>query len=75
MVCGDFNVIYLAANNNNGVGCIHHGMRSFRGVIDDLELVEIHLSGHLERLDRALASVEWVEEPKPRSPLPILGFV
>ena len=48
-------------------------MRPFRGVLDDLELDEVHLSGRpftwmngrdrptLERLDRAFASVEWVQ--------------
>jgi hypothetical protein len=49
-------------------------MRRFRSVIDDLQLDELHLSGHLftwssgrdeptlERLDRAFATVEWLEQ-------------
>lgn len=49
-------------------------MCRFRAVIDDLQLDEIHLSGRLytwtngrerptlERLDRALASVGWIEQ-------------
>jgi len=68
LVCGDFNIIYQAADKNNGR--LHRRlMRAFRRVIDDLELVDLHLSGRsftwsnerdrptLERLDRALASV------------------
>jgi len=71
MVCGDFNLIYQAADKNNGR--LHRGlMRAFRGVIDDLQLQELHLQGRLftwsngresptlERLDRALASQGWV---------------
>jgi hypothetical protein len=49
-------------------------MRRFRGIIDDLQLEELHLSGRLftwsngrdqptlERLDRAFASLEWLEQ-------------
>jgi hypothetical protein len=49
-------------------------MRSFRSVLDDLQLDELHLSGRLftwsnhrdsstlERLDRAFASLEWLEQ-------------
>lgn len=49
-------------------------MRRFRSVIDDLQLDELHLSGRLftwssgrdkptlERLDRAFATVEWLEQ-------------
>jgi hypothetical protein len=73
LVCGDFNIIYQAADKNNGR--LHRRlMRAFRRVIDDLELVDLHLSGRsftwsnerdrptLERLDRALASVTWLDE-------------
>ena len=72
LLCGDVNMIYKANDKNNGR--LHHGiMRPFRGVLDDLELDEVHLSGRpftwmngrdrptLERLDRAFASVEWVQ--------------
>jgi endonuclease/exonuclease/phosphatase family metal-dependent hydrolase len=72
LLCGDFNLIYMAHNKNNG--WLHHGlMRRFRRVLDDLQLDEIHLSGRLytwsngrdqptlERLDRAFATVDWVE--------------
>jgi len=46
MVCGDFNLIYMASDKNNGR--LHRGlMRRFREVIDDLQLDEIHLSGRL----------------------------
>jgi hypothetical protein len=49
-------------------------MRSFRCVLDDLHLDELHLSGRLftwsnhkdsptlERLDRVFASMEWLEQ-------------
>lgn len=49
-------------------------MHDFRKVIDDLALADLHLSGRsftwsnerenptMERLDRALASIEWLEE-------------
>lgn len=73
LICGDFNLIYQAADKNNGR--LHRGlMRRFRSVIDDLQLDELHLSGHLftwssgrdeptlERLDRAFATVEWLEQ-------------
>lgn len=42
MVCGDFNLIYMASDKNNGR--LHRGlMRRFREVIDDLQLDEIHV--------------------------------
>lgn len=45
-VCGDFNMIYQAADKNNGR--LHDGlMRRFRGLLDDLRLDELHLSGRL----------------------------
>lgn len=71
-MCGDFNMIYEACDKNNGR--LHTGvMRSFRSLLDDLHLDELHLSGRLytwsnrrdsptlERLDRVLASIDWLE--------------
>lgn len=72
-LCGDFNMVYRAADKNNGR--LHPGlMRRFRGLLDDLHLDELHLSGRLftwsnrrdtptlERLDRVFATVEWLEQ-------------
>ena len=72
IVCGDFNMIYQAADKNHGR--LHRGhMRAFRDTIDVLQLQELHLSGRLytwsngrdsptlERIDRAFASVEWLQ--------------
>jgi hypothetical protein len=66
-------MIYQACDKNNGR--LNRGiMRDFRSVLDDLQLEELHLSGRLftwsnhkdsptlERLDRAFASVEWLEQ-------------
>jgi hypothetical protein len=63
----------LASDKNNGR--LHRSLMSrFRSVLDDLLLDEIHLSGRLftwsngrdqptlERLDRAFATVEWIEQ-------------
>jgi hypothetical protein len=71
LLCCDFNMIYQACDKNNGR--LHLGlMRSFRRVLDDLHLDELHLSGRLftwsnhrdsptlERLDRVFASMEWL---------------
>jgi endonuclease/exonuclease/phosphatase family metal-dependent hydrolase len=73
LLYGDFNLIYKASDKNNGR--LHHGlMRSFCSALDDLQLEELHLSGHLftwsngrdcptlEQLDRAFATVEWPEQ-------------
>lgn len=73
LICGDFNMIHAAADKNNDR--LNHGlMRRFCRVIDDLQLEELHLSGRrftwsngrdtptLERLDRAFASVDWMEQ-------------
>lgn len=73
MLCGDFNMIYKAADKNNGR--LHRGvMRRFQGLLDDLELDEVHLSGRLftwsngsddltlERLDRAFSSLDWIHQ-------------
>jgi exonuclease III len=44
LVCGDFNLIYRAADKNNGR--LHRGlMRAFRETIDDLHLEELDLNG------------------------------
>ena len=64
-------MIYQASDKNNGR--LHPGlMRSFRSVLDDLHLDELHLSGRLytwssprdsptlERLDRVFATVDWL---------------
>jgi hypothetical protein len=72
LVCGDFNLIYQTADKNHGR--LHRGlMRAFRDTIDVLQLQELHLSGclytwsngrdnpTLERIDRAFASVEWLQ--------------
>lgn len=46
LICGDFNMIYRAADKNNGR--LHRGvMRRFRDFLDDLELDEVHLSDRL----------------------------
>ncbi|WVZ82473.1 hypothetical protein U9M48_029730 [Paspalum notatum var. saurae] len=73
LLVGDFNLIYQAADKNNGR--LHRSlMARFRAVLDDLLLSELLLSGRLftwsngrdsptlERLDRAFASVEWLEQ-------------
>jgi exonuclease III len=73
LVCGDFNMIYQACDKNNEK--LHVGiMRSFRSLLDDLHLDELHLFGRLytwsnhrdsptlERLDRVFASIDWNEQ-------------
>jgi exonuclease III len=46
LIYGDFNMIYQACDKNNGR--LPRGiMRSFRGVLDDLQLDELHLHGRL----------------------------
>lgn len=72
LVCGDFNLIYQAADKNNGR--LNRGlMRAFWDVIDSLQLDELHLNGRLytwssgrevptlERIDRAFGSVQWMQ--------------
>lgn len=45
-ICGDFNIIYQAADKNNAR--LHHGlMRQFRAVIDDLQHADVHLHGRM----------------------------
>jgi endonuclease/exonuclease/phosphatase family metal-dependent hydrolase len=72
LVGGDFNLIYKAADKNNG----HHNRR-FMGIVhhflQDLGLVELHLQGRLymwsneqahptlSRIDRAFTCAWWCE--------------
>lgn len=70
LICGDFNLIYQAADKNNGR--LHRGlMRRFRSVIDDLQLDELHLSGHLFTWSsgRDEPTLDWsvLIEPSPPS--------
>lgn len=70
LLCGDFNLIFEAADKNNG-RLDRRNMRRFRAFIDSAHLQDIALIGRrytwsngqdaptLERLDRALATVEW----------------
>jgi hypothetical protein len=73
MLCGDFNMIYQASDQNTDR--LRRGlMRRFRQVLDDLQLDELQLAGRLytwsnhrdnptlERLDRIFASVGWLEQ-------------
>lgn len=46
LLCGDFNLIYKASDKNNG-RLDRSTMRRFHGVIDDLQLEELHLSGRI----------------------------
>ncbi|WVZ83247.1 hypothetical protein U9M48_030415 [Paspalum notatum var. saurae] len=72
LLCGDFNMILNAADKNNP-RLNRRMMAKFRRCIDDLELSELFLNGRLytwsnerghptlERIDRAFASVEWLD--------------
>jgi len=72
LVCGDFNQIYRAEDKNNGRLNLR-SMRRFRRMLDDSHLQEVYLHGRLytwsnrrnnptlERIDRAFASVQWLE--------------
>lgn len=72
LVCGDFNLIHLAQDKNNGRLNLRE-MRRFRAVLQELELAELHLNGRLftwsnerrhptlERIDRAFAVVDWLD--------------
>jgi endonuclease/exonuclease/phosphatase family metal-dependent hydrolase len=72
MVCGDFNMIYLAADKNNA-RLDRRNMRRFRSFLDAAQLEELHLHGRrftwsnerdvptLERLDRLFAMVDWLQ--------------
>jgi hypothetical protein len=70
MLCDDFNLIYQAADKNNG--CLsQHMMGPFRRFLNDLELLELHLHGRLftwsnerthptlERIDKVFVSPDW----------------
>lgn len=68
LLCGDFNLIYMASDKNNGR--LRRGlMHRFHGLLDDLHLDELHLSSRLftwsngrdqPTLERA--TIEWVEQ-------------
>lgn len=72
MVCGDFNIIYQAADKSNGRldRCC---MRRFHRFLGAVHLEELHLGGRLftcsnervhptlERIDRAFISVDWLD--------------
>lgn len=72
MICGDFNQIYRAADKNNSRLNLR-SMRRFRRLLDDCQLQELYLHGRLytwsserrrptlERIDRAFASIDWLE--------------
>jgi exonuclease III len=72
LICGDFNLIYQAADKNND-RLDFRAMRRFRRLLDDCLLEELYLHGRLytwsnerrrptmERIDRAFASVDWVD--------------
>ena len=72
MVCGDFNIIYLAANKSNS-RLDRRSMRLFSGFLGDVALSEVHLNGRLftwsnqhdhptlERIDRVFVSSDWLE--------------
>lgn len=72
LVCGDFNLIYQAADKSND-RLNRRSMRRFRRALDDTQLQELYLHGRLytwsnersrptlERIDRAFGSVEWLE--------------
>lgn len=72
LVCGDFNMIYLAADKNND-RLNRRDMRRFRRALDDMGVDELYLHGRLytwsnerrrptlERIDRAFASVDWLD--------------
>lgn len=72
LLCGDFNMIYQAADKSNSRLNLR-AMRRFRRALDDLQVQELHLNGclftwsnerlhpTLERIDRTFATVEWLE--------------
>ena len=73
LMWGDFNLIYWAEDKNNH-GFNRRLMNSFRTFIDDLELQELHLRGHLYpwsnehnrptlvRLDQVFVMEDWVTD-------------
>jgi len=72
LICGDFNLIYQAADKSNDRLNLRW-MRRFRRAIDSMQLEEIHLHGRLftwsnerrrptfERIDRAFANIQWLD--------------
>ena len=72
LLCGDFNMIYRAADKNND-RLDRRCMRRFRRFLGAVAVEELHLNGRLftwtnerlhptlERIDRAFASVDWLE--------------
>lgn len=72
LVCGDFNLIYQAADKNNG-RLNRRSMRAFQRCLNDLHLSEVFLHGRrftwssererptLERIDRVFVSSDWLE--------------
>jgi hypothetical protein len=72
LLCGDFNMIYQAADKSNE-RLDRRAMRRFRSFINEVQLQEVDLIGRcftwsnewgaptLERLDRVLASVDWFD--------------
>lgn len=73
LICGDFNLIYLAADKNNDRLNLA-SMRHFRRSLDAMGIEELYVHGMLytwsnerrrptmERMDRAFATVQWLEE-------------
>lgn len=73
LITGDFNMIYQAADKNNDRLNLS-SMRRFRRTLDALGVQELYLHGRLftwsnerrrptlERIDRAFASVQWLED-------------
>jgi hypothetical protein len=71
MLCGDFNMIYLAADKNND-RLDRRAMRRFRNFLGAAQLEEVHLQGRrftwsserdrptLERLERVFVTADWL---------------
>jgi len=72
LLCGDFNMIYRAADKNND-RLDRRCMRRFRRFLGAVAVEELHLNGRLftwtnkrlhpmlERINRAFALVDWLE--------------
>jgi exonuclease III len=73
LLCGDFNLVHRAKDKNNG-RLNHQMMGRFCKFMQDLELIELHLHGHLytwsnkqdhptlEHIDRVFACVQWCDQ-------------
>jgi hypothetical protein len=73
LICGDFNMIYQAADKSND-WLDRRAMRRFRSFISRAQLQEVDLIGWhftwsserdaptMERLDRVLASIDWFHQ-------------